>query len=301
MKKRGLLASAAAILMAVGAHALMAGGAHAAGPDAAPTVSGFVGIYGGGTFFSSDDEDDSVEGVAGAEAAVNLWLSPMFSAQVDAQGEGTTHFDDSDFDDDNRSNYTVTGHLTYRNPSSYAIGLFGGFTHNEIVDEDYMQRWVGGIEGQLYLDDVTLYFQTGYSVLKGGSEDHSEPIDVLPYLRGVARWFPTDYDKIQPEFAWFYAYNVDRESTNDQGPVEYLDWGLLYEHLFKSAPVSAFVKYAGLSYDDDSHDNAAFYEHMGLIGFRLYLNQKDLKFNDRFGATLDSHTWRGMSWTEEGH
>ncbi len=287
MQARQLLISAAAILIV--------GAAQAA--EDMPTVSGFVGIYSGGTSFNHPDEEDSVEGVAGGEAAINLWLSPMWSAQVDVQGEWTTEFDDSSFDDHSRTFVSVAGHLTHRNPSSYAVGVFGGFAHNGVLDgsdeQEYMHRWAAGAELQVYLDNVTLYLQGGYSMLGGGNDNHGEPVDG-PFGRVAARLFPTSNDKIQAEFAYFYAHDVE---TGNQGPVHDYEWGASYEHMFGSAPVSAFLKYAGYSYNDLSHpsDNS-WEEHMVLIGFKVYLNQQDLKSNDRQGATLETPVWRGMSF-----
>ncbi len=267
-------------------------------PMAAGTFVAEVSLYGGLSMLDTGgDEDDSNEFTFGGGVKLGFNASENIGAQVDFLYEGTSAYDDTSFSDEGRENMSAAVHLFYRN-SDYAAGVFGGMDQYGVVDEGEHRRANIGVEGQYFLGNTTLYAQAGRNFMtESEGDDHGEPVDFW-FGRFVVRQFITPNDKIEAEFAYFKASDVE---TGNQGPVAEMDWGLSYEHRFAGMPVGGFVKYVGYRYDDQSHSSAIFMENIALIGLTVYFNQTDLKTADRRGTSFDTHMWRGMNWLDEAH
>jgi hypothetical protein len=298
---KSVLLGSTALLMLIGAGAAQA--ADFTVPDqVVPLHSPFVGeigAYVGLTRLVPDEEDGSTEFLFGGNARLGYWANQWLYLQGDIQGEATTAFDDSSFDNEGRQNFDAAFHAAYRS-QTHALGVFAGWAATGIVDEGRMTRPYLGVEGQVYWGNFTLYGQAGYSFLGySEDEDHGEPVDG-PFVRGVVRYFHTPNDKIEAEVSHFWAHDV---KTGNQGPVRELDWGILYEHQFMGSPLAMNVRYAGFRYQDFSHDTDGepFIEHMFTIGAKVRFHQGTLREADIMGTSLDTPMFRGMSWLEESH
>ena len=235
-----------------------------------------------GTFKNSGDLDDYPE--VGGSVRVSIPFADRFSAQIDLDGEIRV-FDEDDADNDHYlGSYAGTVHLSYRNPSDYLLGVFGGAGRLDFVDENLTDFWYGGVEAQYYLDQATLYAQVGYI----GSDDVDDNgLDDAWFVRGVGRYFLSDYSMAQAELAYF-----DGKQDFDGKDMYGVSWGLRAEHQFMPVPVSLFVAYEGNYFDnhDDAgfSDNGKFVEHSFLVGAKYAFGATGLKANDRYGATLDT-------------
>lgn len=235
---------------------------------------------GDSTFDGSGDQDNYFE--VGASARINVPLGESFSAQLDLEAEHRL------LDTNDSGHYKasiVSGvHLSYRDPESHLLGVFGGLGHVVYEDDDEADLWFAGVEGQYYFDQVTLYSQIGYLDAKDDSD--TDALHEAWFVRGVARHFLTDYSMIQADAAY-----VDGKQDSGSGYDMYgISWGLRLEHQYMSMPVSAFVAYEGNYFNNDTcggGDCGEFVEHAFLVGAKFSFGAKDLKQNDRSGATLD--------------
>jgi hypothetical protein len=267
-------------------------------PDMYQT-SGVLGVFGGVTSVDSNEFPGGDSWLLGGEARVNIWLTERFSAQFDIVGE-TGKFDEDGVSAETRHNIATGGHLSWRYPEMYALGIFGGVAEGTILNNEGNEtRYFLGLEGQYYLNDFTLYGQAGFSDLISGDDGHAEMVDAW-FVRGVGRWFVTPNDKIEGEVGFYYAGDLQNSSPN--GPSRTYNWGALYEHQFASSPFSAYAEYNGLKREDDSHDSNHTTEHIFLIGARINLQQPDLKTADRYGATFDlPDVIRTENWADLTH
>lgn len=233
------------------------------------------------TFSGSGDSDDYFE--LGGAFRLSVPFSDQFSGQFDFDAEFRP-LDDADADDDHYTGSNTIGlHLSYRDPASYLLGAFGGAGQVDFVDEDGSRFWFGGVEGQYYIDQVTLYAQAGF--LDSDNAD-SDSIRNAWFVRGVGRYFLTDYSMVQADAGYF-----DGEADWDDDDVYGISWGLRLEHQLMSVPVSIFGAYEGNYFStedaDSPHDDANYTEHAFLVGAKYAFGATGLKTNDRYGATLD--------------
>src|SRR5262249_50496086 len=82
----------------------------------------------------------------------------------------------------------------------------------------------------------------------------------------------------------------------DKFNMQQFSWGIGVENRFAASPFSLFARYEGNWTEFRARhngsgccgaNNAETIEHMFKAGFRVYLNENTLLFNDRNGATLD--------------
>lgn len=233
---------------------------------------------GDNTFGGSSDQDNYFE--LGASARISMPLGESFSAQLDLDAEQRI------LDTNDNGHYkasVVSGvHLSYRNPESHLLGVFGGLGQVVYEDDDEADLWFAGVEGQYYFDQVTLYSQIGYLDAKDDAD--TDALHEAWFVRGVARHFLTDYTMIQADAAY-----VDGKQDSGSGYDMYgISWGLRLDHQYMSLPVSVFAAYEGNYFDNGScGDCGDFVEHAFLVGAKFSFGAKDLKQNDRSGATLD--------------
>jgi len=272
--------------------------------------SGVFGIYGGLSTADTSEDQYGWGGdgwLVGGDAKVNYWLGQSFSTQFTIHGEagGVDASEDgcnSSCDDDeeySRVNFAVGGHATWRNPNRGALGVFGGITGGSIFDDGDQTRYFIGAEGQVYFGDFTLYGQGGFHDWIQGDSNHDEMAEGW-FIRGVGRWFVTPYDKVEGEI----GYNMsDNNIGNNNGDIETINWGALYEHQFMNSPVSVYAEYDGYRHDDQSHSsNNVETEHIFMLGAKIYFNQPDLQTADRYGPTLDlPDLVRAQNWADLNH
>lgn len=254
-------------------------------------LTGIVEVYGDYSFvegasgnannnFNGSNDLDSYPEVGGS-VRLSVPFADRFSGQIDLDGEVRV-FDEDDADNDHYyGSYAGTLHVSYRNPSSYLLGVFGGAGRLDYVQEHLADFWYGGLEAQYYFDQATLYGQAGYLT----SDDvHNDGLHNAWFMRGVGRYFWSDYSMAQAEIAY-----VDGEQDTDDQDMYGVSWGLRVEHQFMPVPVSLFAAYEGNYFEnEDSGDDGDFTEHSFLIGAKYAFGATGLKANDRYGATLDT-------------
>jgi hypothetical protein len=246
---------------------------------------------------------------------VNWWVGPNLSTQfdvwggVDDFGRGTEQ--GRGFNNGVIVNFNLGNHFSYRVPEQYLIGLFGavggigsndnccnggaGFTHGTL-----------GLEGQWYSGPFTLYGQGGVQTNLSEGDDGGNYS--AWFLRGVARYFVDP--NLRLDGSVYYAqgwsdsgydfaptFGAPRGLQGDHLKMTQLAWGFGVEKKFDASPFALFARYSGAwtkfsnsfdtGYAGTWTNQGETTEHAFKVGFRLYLNEQTLKYNDRMGTTLD--------------
>jgi hypothetical protein len=143
-------------------------------------------------------------------------------------------------DGDDASAYGVTGHL-FTNNSQYLVGGFLGVSGGDSDVGDDSTAWGGGVEGQYYMNNVTLAAALGYS-----TNDDSD-VDVWG-LNGEARYFISENFRIEGGLGWFSAEADGGFEDNA------LSLGVGGEYQFAAAPVSIGLGYTNVQFDELDFD-----------------------------------------------
>lgn len=149
------LSTALAVIMTTAlSHSALADG-HEVAHEKEPAVSGLNGkisAFGGGV--GSDVIDDS--GLAGITGAISLPIGHRYGLQIDGMA-GTL---------DGDAFGGIAAHAFYRDPDAFLLGLYTSYTALDIGAKDSVGRF--GLEGELYLDNLTL---TGIAGVQYGELD----------------------------------------------------------------------------------------------------------------------------------
>ena len=226
---------------------------------------------------------------SGHNARLLLPLGTNLSIQSDVDVE----WNDCTFD-----NNTVAGqkwsaqgavHLSWRDPSRGLFGAFGGVglsKHNDYLPDFGSDiRFVGG-EGQIYIDNITLYGQGAYLDVvsdEGGLEAEGF------FVRGVGRYFMPDDSRFQVEGLFASLDDKDNFLKYDV-----YQWGARFDTTWDNAPIVGslplFVAYRGTLRDGcfgtlpDSDTS----DHTIMAGFSYHWGTNSRLDTDRRGATLDT-------------
>jgi len=251
--------------------------------------SGYVELFGEAAWNEYDDVYNPWIGFGGAGRA-NVWHGTNFSTQWDAAGDFVYETDEEYYW---VGSLNLTGHASWRNPSSHLIGGFVTLSH--MVDDGYiaMGSIAGGIEGQMYLGNLTLYGLAGWAHqlwgTYGGSCSTCDPSYRMSvgFARGAARFFIGDNTKIE---AGIGVISGDIEGSNYD--VTALTWDAEIEHKFDMSPLSIFLAGSGhTTSDTDFGDTQRI-----MAGAKIHLGQDTLLQQDRYGATLEGFDMTHMSW-----
>ncbi|MBC6980619.1 outer membrane protein [Caulobacter sp. 17J80-11] len=182
--------------------------------------------------------------------------SDLINFQVDA-GVARTEIED----------YAVTAktgtvHAFTRN-DSYALGGFIGMT-----DAQGSAVWTGGVEGQKYLDNLTLAGSASY-----GQFDNWDNVDIVT-VGGEARYFLSDNTRIDGRAGYAWVKSEDED---------YGGWslGVGAEHQFANQPFSVFAAYDHSEAKDFDASADTF-----SVGLRWTFGAESLKQRDRKGASF---------------
>jgi hypothetical protein len=282
----------------------------AAPADVPPMVSGYLGLYWGSDRWSDGLTTDNfltprTRGTAfvyGGEGRLNYWLASGMSLQVDVEAEATTRFKGArgfTNDDDGRLSGVFGGHWSWRN-QQYLFGAFGALAYaNNMGEEGSMNHGIAGVEGQLYLGNITLYGQAGGAWAFGSPATGEDIPRDLWFLRGVGRWFATPNDKLQGEVGYARMGNEvvsSGNTTSHDGNI--FNWGASYEHRF-AVPISIFAEYAGSRFTGGHGCKNRPTDNVIKVGAKFYFNQNTLFANDRNGATLDMPKFpKSLPWAD---
>jgi len=224
------------------------------------------------------------------------YLSIPLGDNLSIQNDIKIEYNENAFDDDPailgpRYSYQGAGHLSYRYPSRFLLGVFGGMgtsKHNDFMSpwsRDY--RFVGG-EAQSYLSDLTLYGQVGY--VDTDSSFEGNPDNAI-FGRGVLRWFLAEDTRVQ--FEGLYM-NVDNRAGSTIPDYDVLSWGARYDTslampLIGNTPL--YIAYRGTN-KSDCNDGADQTDHTFMIGTSYSFSGSRIDV-DRTGATLDTADFGG--------
>jgi hypothetical protein len=284
-------------------------------PAAVQQATGYVEVYGGwastrfrDTFcevgVGCETFSETFRGWAlGGAGRGNYWISPNMSVQLDAQAEGTSYKENfgGGFNENfSNHSYLIGGHISWRDSQRGLLGVFAGAGDAGGGFLEAKRHVVGGVEGQLYWNQFTLYLQGGYDTIVGDSffgEPHAW------FARGTGRYFVTPNTVIEGTVLYatgeieFNPLFFPPGASTSRDFQTWL-WEAKLEHRFATTPFSAFVKYRGSETKYDTMTTFAVppdtftaenkvTDHRVLVGLRLYLGQNTLIANDRNGATLD--------------
>ena len=289
---------------------------------AIPQASGYVEVYSGGSwledavsrplFFGNTSTIKYDAWPIGGAGRGNWWATNNFSIQVDAQAEGTQYRVPQDLLQDptisNRFStlsYLVGGHANLRDAQRGLIGVFGGIgdvggngtTRGFFGSASGVRHAVGGAEGQIYWNALTLYAQGGYDQsLDFGNTSFVNDAHAW-FFRGTARYF------FMPNFmiegTGQYSKGALGHSTFGGPPISDTNFdmwraSIKAEWRPDALPFSVFAKYEHNQTNYDANNSVFFLtpaervsENRVMAGLRLYLGQNTLLANDRTGATLD--------------
>ena len=298
---RNLLMSAAA----AGLVATPALSADVTAPDNSLLFSGLFGASAGihdGTIDEFEPNlNEGTEFTIAGHGHVSIPLDESFSGQLDGQGEFYDRSTADTFDPEGA--FVVGGHLSWRDPEAGLLGIFAGagmgYAPSDGGDDAGDEIGVlAGVEGQFYLDNVTLYAQAGWGDIIMDSDPH-EGFDNGWFARGVVRYFFSENFLLQGEIA--YGWVDEYTDGNEAGDI--WNWGVLGKiGLSDSMPIYGTVEYRGGHYREHGGGDEAksVYENALLIGLDFAFGAPSLFDNDRRGATLDTPMLpvRAAAWAQ---
>lgn len=252
-------------------------------------AGGILSIYGGYLGYEDGQIDisDQDQGIAGAKGSYSLPLSSRVSAQFDLLGEVNVTGSGGD-NDLTLGDYMGAVHLDMRDPSSYLFGIFAGggqsFDDGD-NDGDSIPFWFAGLEGQKYINDLTLGGQLGYL---GSEENNDETISNAWFVRAAAGYYFGENTKLSGDLAFLRGDRVNGSSSG-RGTMDVISWGARVDHFSSDLPVGLSISYNGFDYegDRDSDESDAPVVHEVRIGASLLLGPRSLMENDRRAAGAD--------------
>ena len=229
----------------------------------------------------------------GLNGHFSMPFSNSMSFQADLQFEG--YYGPDEYEPE--AAYAAGGHLSYRDPHSFLVGIFGAASNgsNETDEEPADVGFIVGGEFQIYLDNLTLYAQGGYG---DAQIDPGEPEGFVEgwFVRGVGRYFMDPDTMIEAEVS--YGETDQYVDGDDKG--EIWNWGIKYkQRVAEEMPLYGFVAYRGGHYDATTEDDDGT-EHAVLAGISFQWGATTLLQNDRYGANLDMPMLpaRASAWAE---
>lgn len=267
------------VFLAAGAALALGATVTAAHADADLFIVGLVGP-GSYTFSEPVDQDASTLTIQGlASGAYN------FTPELGIQGDILVTSVAVDFDSYDMDKTSLDGalHLFYRDPDRF---LLGGFVQlgNDSYEYDLGDNWSAtrayvGLEGQLFIDNLTLYGQIGATSI---SVDDPE-VDGSGWFGTIeARYFLTPDFRIAAN-AGFVQYDLDyfgmdQSSTN-------LMVGASAEYKLPELPISLLAKVDYVKATNDQFEAEAEQTRV-MFGVKFAIGEDTLLARDRGGASL---------------
>ncbi|MEJ0013679.1 MAG: hypothetical protein WDM94_13895 [Bauldia sp.] len=250
-----------ALLLAVAVTPAMAGPSK---------IIGYGDVGAGGQTLSDSNGNWGMPRFAG-DAAVNIPISERFNLEFEAWG------------DTQYGQYYYFGHAAagtfvhaYARSEAGSFGAFGGYTNLEFGGYEHGDMFTGGVEGQGYFGNLTLYGQVAGLTSKGRENDILLTFNGW-LARGTARYFATPDTRLQFDAQWMSL-------SLPTGHGDVLSLVGTAEHRFAATPFSAFVSGR---WDRVSHDPFNFSAAQVTFGARFYFGGNAFE-NDRSGATMDT-------------
>ena len=284
---RSLIAAMGISLMAFAATPALAADLDPPSDPTGLVTSGVIDLFGGVQFLTGQqgnvDATHSTQAEFGAVGRISFALSPAMSIQMDAgfsvlNGVWNNNTNTDNFD----ATAEVGGHISWRNPSSFLLGVFGGGVGGGSEDEAINGWFIGG-EGQLYFDNFTIYGQAGYFDGRSENGTAKDAVHNGVFGRLVGRYFVSDMTRLQGEVSI-----VGAKQDNDDQNTTIVGWGVRFDHTLESYPLDVFLKYRGAYYDNgNGGDSGHFTDHTVAVGISFSFGSQGMLAKDRTGATLD--------------
>ncbi|MEJ0013678.1 MAG: hypothetical protein WDM94_13890 [Bauldia sp.] len=200
---------------------------------------------------------------------VNISLSERFNLEF--EGRASTVGTTSPY-----AQAATVAHAFWRDPQTFAFGAFGGFASLEMAPQRG-NMFLGGVEGQAYLGNLTLYAQA--AAITASQNSPGSWLHFGGYFaRGAARYFVTPMTRLQFDAQWTSFSNTD-DWTNA------LILAGTVEHQFAATP---FAGFANVRWDHLEHGgNRPLTATAVTFGIRAYFGAGSTLDNDRNGATMD--------------
>lgn len=226
--------------------------------------SGHVEAYLGGLTAMGGNDDIFLTG--GGTGRANCTFSDTWNV------EGDLFTDVVDIDGVDSSLYGGTAHLYWRDPSSYAFGVFGTLAEAELGAVE-TTRYSVGPEFQIYMDNVTLYGQAEF----GQAEFDNPEFDIDFWsVRGEARYFATENVRLDAELGY--------RNYDDALDIFYAAAQANYR--FDNTPYTVFGRY---QYEDVNDGVLELDLHKFTAGLRISFGSDTLIEEDRYGASMNSY------------
>jgi hypothetical protein len=248
-----------------------------------------------GVQFIDDGVNDDTVFASGGEGRLSLPLGEALSIQTDVKYQYNSNALESALNNSvagPRYSYQGTTHLSWRDPSTFLLGGFGGIGASDggyvLGSVRYDVSYLGG-EAQIYANDLTFYVQGGYVDFDLRNPIAFSPLDDGYFGRGVVRWFLSPNSRLQIEGTYLNA-----DYAGGSGDMEAFSVGARYDTSFNFPIIGETPLY--LAYRGTFRDNcnnairtggADVDDHTFMIG-TSYSFSGDMLTVDRQGATLDS-------------
>lgn len=234
---------------------------------------------------SSSNSDAAGYALKGA-ASLEYDFTPVIGAQADVVLDyNHIQFDDVPYQFD-RQSLDGALHLFYRDEGSFLLGGFAQLgtttlSSNILSGIPDTGRGYVGVEGQVYIDNLTLYGQVGLAQYDFGSPG----MDSISGAFGTieARYFLTPNFKVA---ATAGLLNLDFSDTPGIDDMTTLKLGASAEYKLDDMPVSVFasIDYSGLSFGGASMSD--YHETRVMVGLKFAMGEETLFDHDRSGVTL---------------
>lgn len=247
--------------------------------------SGFVSIGGGldSVSYEFNGDSESFDGSAVQLLASGVY---MFTPTLGAQGDVVVGWRGHDVGNLTLDSNHIDGalHGFYRESDRFLVGSFFQFGRDEQSIgsfESEINRKYAGVEGQVYLDNVTLYGQLGWQQMEQDFSGFGVKADGL---FGVfeARYFLTPDLRIDGHVgvsSWEQNIPFDVTLTT-------YNLGVGAEYKLENLPVSLFASYDYYTTSYDQAGSPAIDRHRFLVGAKIAIGEDSLLDRDRNGASL---------------
>lgn len=268
------LLAASTAFTAIGASAAMAD------PDFVAGISAGVSQYNGTGVFAEGSAD-----LEGYQVRGSVSASYNFTPVLGVQGDVVVRFDTSESEG---TELNVTGldgalHAFYRDPSRFLLGGFVQIGRDNLEieggPETSADRSYLGVEGQVFLDQFTVYGQLG---LQNMSPEYSEADAEGWFVTAELRYFLTPDFKIE-------AHAGRSELNTDFGAnlqIETVNVGFGAEYKFADLPFSVFGQYDFTTSSINAVPDSSVDSHRVLVGLKFNMGEQTLQDRDRSGASL---------------
>jgi hypothetical protein len=178
----------------------------------------------------------------------------------------------------------LAGHLSWRDPSSHLLGVFGGAGFaTDGGDNDGPSSFVfGGVEGQAYLHGLTLQAQAGYL---NGHDNWLEAINNAYFLRGVASFYFKPDTKLSLEVSYLHGARPNNDPDSG-GVVDIPGWGARLDQAIGNGGAAIFASWNGYDFRTTEESDAPWVNEF-KIGFVKRFGSGTILDNDRNGVGLD--------------